>query len=236
MSKVVNTVGIVIKENVVSDNDKMLTILTADYGRISVRARGCRKASSSLLSSTQFLAFCNFTLYKTNTGYILNEAKSIELFYEIYIDYDKLILATELSKTIFTVSREEVQEKDLLELFLTTLSTIANVDKSLLFIKIVFRIKLFHILGFYPEMPKMSEVQKLDNDIRIVFDINDDKILLIDENIRMKNCIDISKETIYAIKYILESDIEKIFDFSISDKILVECSKLSNMLYTKYIE
>ena len=104
MSKIIKTVGIVIAENAVSDSDKMLTILTSEYGKINAIAKQSRRLRSSLLSGTQFLCLSNFTLYKASSTFKVNEATPIEMFYEIYEDYDKLLLATNITKAIKCVS------------------------------------------------------------------------------------------------------------------------------------
>ena len=45
--------GIVIAENNLGDYDKMLTILTPNYGKISCVAKGARRPQSALLAGTQ---------------------------------------------------------------------------------------------------------------------------------------------------------------------------------------
>jgi len=47
--------GIVIAENNMGDYDKMLTILTPNYGKISCVAKGARRPQSALLAGTQLL-------------------------------------------------------------------------------------------------------------------------------------------------------------------------------------
>ena len=122
MIKIVKVIGIVIAENVVSDSDKMLTILTSEFGKINAIAKNSKRIKSSLLCGTQFLCFSNFTLYKGSTTFRVNEATPIEIFYEISQDYDKLLLATNITKIINSVALEEHSEHNLLKLFLNSLN------------------------------------------------------------------------------------------------------------------
>ncbi len=231
MSKIIKLTGIVIAENDVSESDKMLTILTSEKGKISAIAKYSRRSKSSLLSGTQFLCFSNFLLYKGSNNYIVNESIPIEMFYNIHQDYDKLLLATNITKMINKVALENYLEHNLLKLFLTTLKFISNngeletYKKSDIFIESVFRIRLLKQLGF---TPKLVNLEKYNEPYELVFDLDDSRVIVLDENIKIRNSIKIQKETLYSLQYILNSDISKIFDFSISNRILVELSKIAN--------
>lgn len=245
MSKIVKVIGIIIAENIVSDSDKMLTILTSEFGKINAIAKRSRSTKSSLLPGTQFLCVSNFTLYKASTTYRVNEAIPIEMFYDIYQDYDKLLLATKITKVINSVSLENHFEHNSFKLFLLTLQLISSnneVDKknfkSNVFIESVFKLRLLSQLGFAPELNKALEMVKEKEEAdqkkyyEIIFDIDDNKILVLDENIKIRNSIRIQKETLYSLQYIFNSNIEKIYGFNISDRILVELSRVSE----KYFE
>ena len=49
--------GIVIAENNMGDYDKMLTVLTPNFGKISCVAKGARRPQSALLAGTQLFCF-----------------------------------------------------------------------------------------------------------------------------------------------------------------------------------
>ena len=56
----VKTKGIIIAEKVMSDFDKMLTILTPNMGKIECVAKGARRPKSLLMAGTQFLCFGDY--------------------------------------------------------------------------------------------------------------------------------------------------------------------------------
>lgn len=60
---IIKTKGIILRESNMGDFDKMLTILTPGYGKISCAAKGARKPSSSMLAGTQFLSFGEYVIY-----------------------------------------------------------------------------------------------------------------------------------------------------------------------------
>ncbi len=240
MSKIIKVIGIVIAENSVSDSDKMLTILTSEYGKINAIAKRSRQIKSSLLSGTQFLCLSNFTLYKGSTTFRVNEAIPIEMFYNIYEDYDKLLLATNITKTIHCVALENYFEHNLLKLFLITLKFISKNSKSKsdIFIESVFKLRLLAQLGFTPELVDLPEISSTKNNkliYELIFDFEDNRVIAVNENIKIRNSIRIQKETLLALKYIFSSNLDDIYDFTISDRILIELSKISDKYFDKCI-
>ena len=49
----ISTQGIVIREVMLGESDKLLTVLTSDLGRISVRCRGVRSLKSHRFAAAQ---------------------------------------------------------------------------------------------------------------------------------------------------------------------------------------
>ena len=95
----IKTKGIVISENNMGDFDKMLTLLTPN-GKISCSARGSRRPKSQLMAGSQFLCFGDYMLFKSVSTYSMNSCDTIELFYNIRTDLDKLKYASHITRII----------------------------------------------------------------------------------------------------------------------------------------
>ena len=74
------TCGLVLRETVTRDADKILTVLTLDRGRLSVIARGARRKGSRVAAACQLLAYSEMTLYERGRWTMLDAADTIELF------------------------------------------------------------------------------------------------------------------------------------------------------------
>lgn len=74
------TCGLVLRETVTRDADKILTVLTPDRGRLSVIARGARRKGSRVAAACQLLAYSEMTLYEKGRWTMLDAADTIELF------------------------------------------------------------------------------------------------------------------------------------------------------------
>ena len=103
--------GIILSESNMGDYDKMLTMLTPNFGKISCSAKGARKPNSSLLAGTQMFCFGEYLMYKGTSTYHINSCETIEMFYKIRTDLDKLKYAIYVDKIVMDVPEEN--ENDL---------------------------------------------------------------------------------------------------------------------------
>ena len=62
------TEGLVLRQTNYQDHDLLLTVLTKDYGRMTLRARGVKGKRSKLKSGCQLLAYAEFTIFE-NRGF-----------------------------------------------------------------------------------------------------------------------------------------------------------------------
>ena len=59
----VQTQGLVLRETNYKEADKILTVLTKEGGKRTVKARGCRRKNSPLAASAQLLVWSDMTLF-----------------------------------------------------------------------------------------------------------------------------------------------------------------------------
>ena len=106
MGKNLKVNGIIIQEVNYGDFDKVLTMLTPNLGKITCNARGARKTKSQLLSTTQLFTFGEFVLFKGGDTYNVNSCETIEMFYNLRTDLDKLTYASHITKIINDITTE----------------------------------------------------------------------------------------------------------------------------------
>ena len=74
------TKGVVLRETETRDADKILTLMTAERGKLSVIARGVCRKGCKFAACAQPLAYSEWTLYKKGDWYYANEGTTLELF------------------------------------------------------------------------------------------------------------------------------------------------------------
>lgn len=226
--------GIIIAENNMGDFDKMLTMLTPNLGKIGCSAKGARRPKSLLLSGTQFLCFGEYMLFKGSDTYTINSCETIELFYNIRTDLDKLTYASYITKIISDVTTENQNSFNTLKLFLNTLYMISETDKSLDFITSVFKLRLLKILGFAPNSLECTSCKSKD-DLNF-FSIKDNGFKCKFCGRQDSSCIQMSDPTRNAINYILKADSKKIFSFTLSENCQKELELIANLYLNEKLE
>lgn len=106
--------GLVIKSKDYNEADRLLTILSAERGKIYVRSKGVKKQSSKLKGFCQNFCLADFELQEVKSGFILTGAKSIDFFFELSENYDKYTYACAILEILDKICRENIPYAHLL--------------------------------------------------------------------------------------------------------------------------
>lgn len=145
------TLGIVIKEKTV-ESDRILTLLTQDYGVLTAYARGAQKLRGRLTSSTELLCLSRFVLFKNRDRYTVDAADSDRSFFGIRQDIEKLSLAAYFSQLTQRLAPAEEPAGEYLRLLLNCLHLLEKGGRSQLFLKAVFELRILTMAGFMPDL------------------------------------------------------------------------------------
>ena len=230
---IIKTKGIILSESKMNDYDKMLTILTPN-GKIGCAAKGARRPKSLLMAGTQFLCFGEYLLYQGTNSYHMNSCDTIELFYPIRTDLDKLKYASHATKIINDVTDENQNTYKILQLFLNTLYMISQTDKDLDFIISVFKLRLLCLLGFMPEIHKCTQCKTQEN--LNYFSLKDNGFKCEHCGKVDKGAIQLSDSTKTAIQYIVLAEAKKIFSFIIPEENLKELNLIIKLYFNEKLE
>ena len=155
---IIKTKGIVLLESNMGDYDKMVSILTPDLGKIGCAAKGSRKPKSPLLAGTQFLSFSDLVIFSGANLYNINSCDTIEVFYNIRTDLDKLNYAAFICRLVYDITDENQYTYKILQLLLNTLYIISETDKDKDFILSIFELKLMQLLRLYSKTWRLHYV------------------------------------------------------------------------------
>ena len=169
-----------------------------------------------------------------NNSYNINSCDTIEIFYNLRTDLDKLNYAVQLCKIVDSVTDENQNTYRILQLLLNTLYVISETDKNLDLVASVFRIRLLCLLGF---MPKVKKCVNCDSEENIAY------FSIADNGFKCANCgkvdksaISMSATTVDAIRYIISSPAKKIFSFDLPEGSIKEISLISKIYLDEKLE
>ena len=140
MSEQTKVTGIVLSVYPVGENDRRLTILTKERGKIQVFARGCRKPNHPLFGVTQPLIYCEFMITEGRRYNYLNSAELAEYF---------------------TV--EGMDERNILNLLFVTFSAMEKGKVPLPLIRRIYELKVLQYYGIGMEVFQCISCGKTEN-------------------------------------------------------------------------
>lgn len=144
------TKGLVLREVNYKESDKILTILTAEEGKLTVSARGCRKKSSTAAAACQLLVWSEFTLYEYQGRWAVKEAVTERQFTGVRSDLEKLSLASYFAEVTEALAEEGQTETGLLSLTLNSLHALEKLHLPQELIKTAFEWKAMALAGYEP--------------------------------------------------------------------------------------
>ena len=226
--------GIILSENNMGDYDKMLTILTPNFGKIPCSAKGARRPKSALLAGTQLFCFGEFLLYQGTSTYHINSCEIIEMFYKIRTDLDKLKYAIHINKIVQDVTDENENCYQILQLYLNTLYMLSETQKDKELIVSIFKLRLLSILGFMPRV--MACVTCREKEQLSYFSIRDNGFKCEPCSRQDKSSLYMSESTKNAIKYTVSAPAKKLFSFELKNEALEEFKLITRIYFNEKME
>lgn len=148
--------------------DYILTVLTAEHGRLAVIARGARRRTSKLAAACQHLAFSELVLYRRGSWYYLDEASTIALFDGLRADLEKLSLASYFAEGRGGHERGSASG-EVLSLLLNSLYALDTLDRPNELVRAAFELRLLALSGYEPLLDDCAMCGRTDP-VEPVFD------------------------------------------------------------------
>ena len=101
------TRGLVLRTTEYKETDRILTVLSADHGLLTMKARGVRSNRSKLKGACQLLTYAEFTVGEAHGFSSITEATAIEMFPELRTDIVLLSLASYFAQLAEVLSQED---------------------------------------------------------------------------------------------------------------------------------
>ena len=86
----ITTQAIVLHTADYRENDRMLSLLSPEYGQLDALCRGCKKPQSPLISAAQAFAYGEYVLYQSKGRMTVTSFQLIDSFYPLREDYERL--------------------------------------------------------------------------------------------------------------------------------------------------
>jgi len=154
-SRVYQTDAIIIKRHKFAEADRLLTLFTADHGKVRAIAKGAMRPGSKLGGNVELLTHSRLMLARGRNLDIVTQAQAIDTFLPVRESLELMACGFYLSELVDTFTEENVEDKDLFELFLSTLRELAAAEDGERIIR-YFELRLLDREGYRPQLQKCA--------------------------------------------------------------------------------
>lgn len=237
--------GLVIRETAVKEQDKFLTVLTAELGRISVYCHGVRAVKSRYIAATQLFCYDELTITSHGDTYTLKEAVLLDNFYALRNSFARLALAQYVAEVLGEMTAESEDCEEMLRLALNTLYALSYTDKSEPLIKAAFELRAISEEGFMPDLGRCAECGSCKNVMYL--DVMNGH-LLCDSCAEKLDPVDVAESgtslillvlepnVLEAMRYVLRTTQGRLFSFSLSKRDLADLAVICERYFVNHME
>lgn len=206
--------ALVLREVKYKEADRILTLLTAENGKITAKARGALRKSSRTGAATQQLTYSDMTLFFNKGKWTVNEASVIEPFEGLKNDIAHFALGSYFAECAEALAVEDQSDSALLSLVLNSLYALSRNLHDERKIKAAFELRLMSLSGYMPSAERCVVCGK-DAIEQPVFD-------LIDGRVTCRGCrrsgsaVSLDENALAAMRTILAAPPKQLFSFELS--------------------
>ena len=129
MSVEIKTKAIVVRAVPYHETDMIVTLVSAEHGKLTATARGCLKPKAKLRYAAEPLNFGDYILSGNNGRFVITDCSQIETFSPVTADIDKYYAASLTLEVLNKLTPDEAQPALFIHA-LTTLGELAYEDKD----------------------------------------------------------------------------------------------------------
>ena len=237
MKDQVKVCGIILSVYPIGENDRRLTILTKERGKIQVFARGCRKPNHPLFGVTQPLIFCEFMLTEGRSFNYLNSAEGKEYFPSLKTDLDMIYYSSYFAELAEYFTVEGMDERNILNLLYVTFKAMERRQMTLPLIRRIYEyrilqyygigLEVFHCLscGSEEEFPAL-----LIQNGGVYCSECIEKMSLDRENLTK-----LTPSLLYTLQYVSAAPLGRLYSFKLSEEAFAEFSFIVNRFLRAHV-
>jgi DNA repair protein RecO (recombination protein O) len=234
--------GIILKADPIGEYDRRVVLLTGEKGKISAFAKGARRQGSRLLAATNPFCFGTFVIYSGRSSYSLSNAEIKNYFAQMRDDYEAAFYGIYFLEVMDYYTHENDDVRQMLNLLYQSLKALEHPAYDNRLVRYIFEIKALALNGEYPGLPKRRVKEGINTDIgqsllpkrRVHQEINTDiEQSLLPTN---ENYDEWHETTHFTLDYIVNSEIEKLYNFSVAAQVLEELGEIAAIFHHRFMD
>ena len=213
------TKSIVLKTVNYQENDKILTMFSVDFGKISATLKGCRKSEAKLKCIGQPFCFAEFSLAKKGDRFVVTNASEIETFFSVTKSYDTLKFASAMIEMTNIALNEGEPNADLFLALIKALKEISKENQNVGAVFVKFALHLFKNSGYALQFLRCGVCGGAFN-TKVLFDFELGNFVC--GLCKGNDCKEIGFNCLSSFKILNSTDINRVSTVKISSQVLEE--------------
>jgi len=213
--------GLVLREVKFKEADKMLTVLTQEEGKLSLRARGALRKSCRFAAASQQLVYSEMTVFENRGRFAIEEASVIEDFSALRENITSFALGVYFAELMEVLSDEDSPDPEMLRLGLNSLYALSREMYPPKLIKAAFELRAMCIAGYAPPLDGCAECGR---------PVQTGLLDLAGGALLCPECASVlgtagesvDGDVLAAMQHITGADLKKIFSFALTDEQAVQ--------------
>ena len=226
------TKALVLREVKYKEADRILTVLTEDEGKQTLKAQGALRKTSKYGAATQVLTWSELTLFGNRGRWAVREGTVIEGFEGLRMDLEALSIASYIAEVLEAVSDEDVPNPSVLQLGLNSLYALSHDLCPKEQVKAVFELRLACLTGYAPELTGCV----ICGSPHEIMHFSPDKGGLVCRNCYGYDVDRISPACLAAMRHVASAPAKKIFSFALTGEAVQEFSVTCELYLLSQLE
>ena len=234
MAEQIKVMGMVISSSPIGENDKRIVLLTKEKGKISAFVRGARRPGNHLMAASDSFAFGTFYLYPGRESYTLVNADISNYYREMAADIVKTYSAYYFLELAEYYAVENQDGSKVLNLIYAAFKALLNEKINDRLVRYVYELKMLVLNGEYPDFFSCRSCggkEEING-----FSVFMDGVVCSKCAGHINEVITLQTSTLYALQYIVCTDIGKLYTFTVSDEVLTELKMVVGRCMHAYID
>jgi len=214
---VIKLSGLVINETKKGEADKVLTLFTLEEGKAYVYSKGARKLSSRFFSGSALFDYSDFVVYSGRDFYSSTQIDKITAYGELGLDYEKLCCANLFLELVDKTTFVGEPNPPVLKLLLSALTALLKGLSDSFCVYQAFLFKYLQICGYEPLILNCAYCGcGLDAKGDVYYCISG--AICKTCSLNDATAVKVNDTALYAIEYILSSEISEAFSYKIDER------------------
>lgn len=152
---ILKTVGFILRAIKFRESDLILTVLSREYGKISLIAKAARRTESKFGAALDLLTLSELVFYEGENLKLLKEASILHDFRDLKREYERLETALHAAALLHHLIEDEHPDRAIFDLWGEFLSHLGHLKKLRLG-ELAFKLKLLRAAGLAPRLNRCA--------------------------------------------------------------------------------